>query len=26
LPCDPSGWGHSCNGRMIPRFHRAVCD
>jgi hypothetical protein len=26
LPCDPLVGGHSCNGRMIPRFHRAVCD
>jgi hypothetical protein len=26
LPCDPSVGGHSCNGGMIPRFHRAVCD
>ena len=25
LPCDPSAGGHSCNGGMIPRFHRAVC-
>src|SRR5262249_42612535 len=26
LPCDPPIGGHSCNGRMIPRFHRGVCD
>src|SRR5262249_18883591 len=26
LPCDPPVGGHSCNGGMIPRFHRAVCD
>jgi hypothetical protein len=26
LPCDPPVGGHSCNGEMIPRFHRAVCD
>jgi hypothetical protein len=26
LPYDPPVWGHSCNGGMIPRFHRAVCD
>src|SRR5215813_6737211 len=26
LPCDPPVGGHSCNGRIIPRFHRAVCD
>jgi hypothetical protein len=26
LPCDPPTGGHSCNGGMIPRFHRAVCD
>src|SRR5439155_19503721 len=25
LPCDPPVGGHSCNGGMIPRFHRAVC-
>src|SRR5215813_14153563 len=25
LPCDPPVGGHSCNGRMITRFHRAVC-
>src|SRR5215470_1376632 len=24
LPCDPPVGGHSCNGEMIPRFHRAV--
>src|SRR5262245_20382982 len=24
-PCDPPAGGHSCNGGMIPRFHRAVC-
>src|SRR5262249_52808070 len=24
LPCDPPVGGHSCNGGMIPRFHRAV--
>src|SRR5262245_12349377 len=24
LPCDPPGGGHSCNGGIIPRFHRAV--
>jgi hypothetical protein len=24
LPCDPPFGGHSCNGQMIPRFHRAV--
>src|SRR6516164_8839207 len=24
LPCDPPAGGHSCNGGMIPRFHRAV--
>src|SRR5262249_26978222 len=23
LPCDPPVGGHSCNGGMIPRFHRA---
>src|SRR5215470_11322289 len=22
LPCDPPVGGHSCNGGMIPRFHR----
>src|SRR5262249_22314311 len=22
LPCDPSGWGHSCNGERMQRFHR----
>src|SRR6516162_6098864 len=26
LPCDPPVGGHSCNGGMIPRFHRLVCD
>src|SRR5262249_29586185 len=26
LPCDPPVGGHSCNGGMIPRFYRAVCD
>src|SRR5262245_33212378 len=26
LPCDPPLGGHSCNGGIIPRFHRAVCD
>jgi hypothetical protein len=26
LPCDPPLGGHSCNGGMIPRFHRGVCD
>src|SRR6516165_8727954 len=26
LPCDPPVGGHSCNGGMIPRFHRAVWD
>src|SRR5262249_18023828 len=26
LPCDPPAGGHSCNGGMIPRFDRAVCD
>src|SRR5262249_365255 len=26
LPCDPPVGGHSCNGGMIPGFHRAVCD
>src|SRR5262249_29917788 len=26
LPCDPPLGGHSCNGGMIPRFDRAVCD
>ena len=26
LPPDPPVGGHSCNGAMIPRFHRAVCD
>jgi len=26
LPCDPPVGGHSCNGGMIPRFHRAVSD
>src|SRR5262245_63600127 len=26
LPCDPPLGGHSCNGGMIPRFHRAACD
>jgi putative tryptophan/tyrosine transport system substrate-binding protein len=25
LPCDPPAGGHSCNGGMIPRFHRGVC-
>jgi hypothetical protein len=25
LPCDPPVGGHSCNGGIIPRFHRAVC-
>jgi hypothetical protein len=25
LPCDPPVGGHSRNGGMIPRFHRAVC-
>ncbi len=24
LPCDPPVGGHSCNGGMIPRFHRKV--
>src|SRR5215813_11349247 len=24
LPCDPPVGGHSCNGGMIARFHRAV--
>jgi hypothetical protein len=23
---DPPVGGHSCNGEMIPRFDRAVCD
>src|SRR5215831_17927414 len=26
LPCDPPLGGHSCNGGVIPRVHRAVCD
>src|SRR5262249_8273875 len=26
LPCDPPVGGHSCNGGMIPRFRRLVCD
>jgi hypothetical protein len=26
LPCDPPLGGHSCNGGMIPPFHRAVSD
>src|SRR5262249_10849048 len=26
LPCDPPVGGHSCNGGMIPRLYRAVCD
>ena len=26
LPCDPPVGGHSCNGGMIPRFYRAVCE
>jgi Putative GTP-binding controlling metal-binding len=26
LPCDPPVGGHSCNGGMIPRFHRVVSD
>ena len=26
LRCDPPVGGHSCNGGMIPRFHRAVSD
>src|SRR5262249_28599360 len=26
LPCDPPVGGLSCNGGMIPRFHRAVVD
>src|SRR5262249_2261614 len=26
LPCDPPAGGHSCDGRMIPRFLRAVWD
>src|SRR5262245_23845182 len=26
LPSDPPVGGHSCNGGMIPRFHRPVCD
>src|SRR5262249_62341373 len=26
LPCDPPAGGHSRNGGMIPRFHRAVWD
>src|ERR1700745_2317923 len=25
LPSDPPVGGHSCNGGMIPRFHRVVC-
>src|SRR5262249_25022753 len=24
LPCDPPVGGHSCNGGIIPRFHRAA--
>src|SRR5262245_20352459 len=24
LPCDPPVGGHSCNGGMIPRFHRCT--
>src|SRR6516165_4831888 len=24
LPCDPPVGGHSCNGGMIPRFHRVT--
>src|SRR5262249_12962662 len=26
LPYDPPVGGHSCNGGMIPRFHREVSD
>src|SRR5262245_19647031 len=26
LPCDPPVGVHSCNGQMIPRFHRTVSD
>src|SRR5262249_3490914 len=26
MECEPRVGGHSCNGGMIPRFHRAVCD
>jgi len=26
IECDPPVGGHSCNGGMIPRFHRAVSD
>jgi hypothetical protein len=26
LPCDPPVGGHSCNGGMISRFRRAVCE
>src|SRR5262249_11507823 len=26
VPCDPPVGGHSCNGGMIPSFHRAVCE
>jgi Resolvase, N terminal domain len=26
LPCDPPVGGHSCNGGMIRRFYRPVCD
>src|SRR5262249_39268651 len=26
LPCDPPVGGHSCNGGMIPRSHRAVSE
>jgi hypothetical protein len=26
LPCDPPLGGHSCDGGMIPPFHRAVSD
>src|SRR5262249_3981743 len=25
LPCDPPVGGHSCNGGIIPPFHRGVC-
>jgi predicted phage gp36 major capsid-like protein len=26
FPCDPPVGSHSCNGGMIPHFHRPVCD
>src|SRR5262249_9174423 len=26
LPCDPPVGGHSCNGGIIPRFHRVVVE